>query len=407
MASQTSPAQPAQLNLNRPPKSRSDFEDSGRPGKRPRLTTPPPMTAAVALAEERQQQQSANPQVEALGVLMGAPQNATSPATDLISQKSTANPATTMSQPLSIVAQNLQTPPRNPSTQADTTAQTSPVSASSLGTIGSVVGPSGLGTAVGSPQPMDGVVKDSSLGNGSVSPEDASKSMSYPQPFLQPQNDGRRGMSLPHSGLRQGTRSPSSSNKRHKCPYCATEFTRHHNLKSHLLTHSQEKPYVCATCNSRFRRLHDLKRHTKLHTGERPHVCPKCNRKFARGDALARHNKGPGGCAGRRASMGSFMGDEDGEGDETMDNIVYGEPENMEDEDGVMRNTPQIRRQAPSGDDSVDTTADYRMPSTYPPIQGRPTGSFPPPSTYGNSHPSQGSSGPQYSSSSSSNSTLR
>jgi len=60
-----------------------------------------------------------------------------------------------------------------------------------------------------------------------------------------------------------------SSNKEHKCPYCSTEFTRHHNLKSHLLTHNLERPYVCQTCNSRFRRLHELKRHAKLHTGER------------------------------------------------------------------------------------------------------------------------------------------
>jgi DNA-directed RNA polymerase subunit RPC12/RpoP len=180
-------------------------------------------------------------------------------------------------------------------------------------------------------------------------------------------------MSLPHSGTRQGTKSPSS--KKHRCPYCATEFTRHHNLKSHLLTHSQEKPYVCSTCSSRFRRLHDLKRHTKLHTGERPHICPKCGRKFARGDALARHNKGPGGCAGRRSSIGSFGGEDD-EVDESMEGIMYEEPPNMDDEEGLeKRPTPSIRRQAPSGDDTIDDPDhSSRMPSTYPPIQGRPPG---------------------------------
>ncbi|KAL7266538.1 hypothetical protein RUND412_010914 [Rhizina undulata] len=106
--------------------------------------------------------------------------------------------------------------------------------------------------------------------------------------------------------------SPSSSSGRakHSCPHCHQTFTRHHNLKSHLLTHSQEKPFSCNQCNARFRRLHDLKRHSKLHTGERPHVCHKCGRRFARGDALARHARGEGGCAGRRSSMGGILNED-------------------------------------------------------------------------------------------------
>ncbi|KAI5293642.1 hypothetical protein KEM52_005357 [Ascosphaera acerosa] len=99
-----------------------------------------------------------------------------------------------------------------------------------------------------------------------------------------------------------------ASTKKHSCPHCGTQFTRHHNLKSHLLTHSEEKPHNCDVCDQRFRRRHDMKRHMKLHTGERPHICPRCGRRFARGDALARHAKGPGGCAGRRESGGSSFG---------------------------------------------------------------------------------------------------
>ncbi|KAJ5180455.1 hypothetical protein N7492_003665 [Penicillium capsulatum] len=211
--------------------------------------------------------------------------------------------------------------------------------------------------------------------------QDSNKAFSYPMP-TGGINDPRRGLSLPHAGYNRGSpRSPSA--KKHRCPYCATEFTRQHNLKSHLLTHSQEKPFVCQTCHSRFRRLHDLKRHTKLHTGERPHICPKCGRRFARGDALARHNKGQGGCAGRRSSMGSFGPDDeyvDGHApDDTMDGLVYAEPERMDEEDERRMNMPSIRKHDAdpiSRSDSLNA----RQPSTYPPLAGR-GGLYPPPAS--------------------------
>jgi DNA-directed RNA polymerase subunit RPC12/RpoP len=370
-----------------------DLDESGRPSKRPRLESPL-MTAAAALAESQQRSArsppppstgtSPNPTQQALSALMGANSNPTSRADTVAG--ATFDPSTTVSEPLAVVAKNIQYPSGGvgeSSLAGDNHALTSPTSLSSVGTVGTlegVAGLSGMTTTVGSPLPIEETIHQvvNAAEAGSTSPSDAAKSgaMSYPNPFLQPTlpESGRRGMSLPHSGTRQGTKSPSS--KKHRCPYCATEFTRHHNLKSHLLTHSQEKPYVCSTCSSRFRRLHDLKRHTKLHTGERPHICPKCGRKFARGDALARHNKGPGGCAGRRASMGSFGGDDDGEGDESMEGVVYDEPRAMDDEEmGEKRPTPSIRRQAPSGDDTVDDPDQQsRIPSTYPPIQGRPPG---------------------------------
>lgn len=213
--------------------------------------------------------------------------------------------------------------------------------------------------------------------------QDSNKAFSYPMP-TGGINDPRRGLSLPNAGYNRGSpRSPSA--KKHRCPYCATEFTRQHNLKSHLLTHSQEKPFVCQTCQARFRRLHDLKRHAKLHTGERPHICPKCGRRFARGDALARHNKGQGGCAGRRSSMGSYAPeDEYGDGhhpDDAMD-IVYAEPERMDEEDERHLNMPSIRKHDA---DTLPRSDSFqsRQPSTYPPIAAGRTGLYPPPNTHG------------------------
>lgn len=327
------------------------------------------------------------------------------------------NATNTISGPIADMAASLKAPETS---QGEPILQTSPVSVSSLGTLESTS--MGMltanGVSVASPGRIDenpapeeeGLLR---LGQDKVSSDTASqpdegrlnKAMTFPGPLLGAHaGDARRGMSLPHSGL-ASPRSPST--KKHRCPYCSTDFTRHHNLKSHLLTHSHEKPYMCETCNQRFRRLHDLKRHAKLHTGERPHVCPKCDRSFARGDALARHNKGQGGCAGRRSSMGSYGGDDKNEerargtGHEgSMSGLIYTnetshEPDRMdEDSDGADAHgtsLPSIRKydaahDTPQHSIPADQQGAYqaRQPSSYPPIATRqPTGGLYPP---GSSH---------------------
>ncbi|MCJ1340492.1 hypothetical protein MMC09_005788 [Bachmanniomyces sp. S44760] len=391
-----------------------------------------PLTAAAAMADERrrkettgpddERQLSPNPQREALGALMGVQGIGMSRPQDA------PGPAKVMNNAVAAMAPAISLPEKAPD---ETSVHTSPVSTVTFGSLESGGAATATATAstaqVSSPGPIGDGEGDGDSEEAEPLPSDdpsrretheglSNKAFSYPGPLLQAQVDARRGMSLPHAGYsRDDSRSPST-NKKHKCPYCSTDFTRHHNLKSHLLTHSHEKPYMCQTCDARFRRLHDLKRHTKLHTGERPHVCPKCKRSFARGDALARHNKGQGGCAGRRSSVGSYTGEGGYDdrpqgsqgGDSSMDGLMYTgeasqEPERMDEDaetaEDRSRSLPSIRRHDappdPRQPESPAETQSYqqRQPSTYPPVARQSL--FPPSASHGGGSSSSTSPGPQ------------
>lgn len=375
-----------------------------RLGLTARISSPLQLTGAAAIEEERRRKQeedrrnppgiSENPNHRALSELMSGGTLAVSRPQDApanMDEIALAAEATAKALgPVTIPQPNV----------SDARTDISPHSTTSPG--GAAVDNHGV---TNSPAPMDIDPRDDRQSYTSQPEaqmaEKAATSLSYPG-ILAPGGampapaPPPRPSSVPHNG----ESTPSSSSKKHKCPYCETEFTRHHNLKSHLLTHSQEKPYCCQTCNLRFRRLHDLKRHGKLHTGEKPHVCPKCDRKFARGDALARHAKGAGGCAGRRASMGEYgdQSDYDGasrnEGDDSMTGISYDGNGDMDmsEEERRRLSLPAIKAHYAVG--SAEPMEPHSR--TYPPVvrprTGAPNVLYPPNTERTNSAAASGAS---------------
>ncbi|EKD19336.1 uncharacterized protein L3040_009224 [Drepanopeziza brunnea f. sp. 'multigermtubi'] len=402
--------------LDQIPASLSSIADAGlegspssKPSRTKEMFSPGPgyvpiaLTGEAALVEERrrvedyqrrqQPAMSENPGHRAMSALIGGGVGMSKPQDAPVA-------TTSMSEGMASAASVISIP--SPSHHGER-HDTSPSSVTSLASLGSSAQTATASSAiVASPGAMtsaiDAEARDYRPGNNNqlqipVDEQHSNRALTFPDNLLgqlDPSRTPSRGMSLPAPSQHLAPRSPS--HKKHKCPYCETEFTRHHNLKSHLLTHSQEKPYVCQTCQMRFRRLHDLKRHMKLHTGERPHVCPKCDRKFARGDALARHAKGQGGCAGRRASMESFGGDDDyegsnaGDGDESvMDGVLYANGSSQPNENEMTEeerrrfSLPSIKAQHVSGPASGDSYGSHsRAPSTYPPVGPRPGQLYPP-----------------------------
>ncbi|XP_055682139.1 zinc finger protein 493-like [Lutzomyia longipalpis] len=77
----------------------------------------------------------------------------------------------------------------------------------------------------------------------------------------------------------------------YECPTCGVKRNTKHNLKMHMLVHSEEKKFKCKYCGNEFKRIKSFKDHLIIHTGQRPYECPFCSKTFANGSNCRKHKK--------------------------------------------------------------------------------------------------------------------
>ncbi|KAL4235063.1 hypothetical protein ACF0H5_006701 [Mactra antiquata] len=76
-----------------------------------------------------------------------------------------------------------------------------------------------------------------------------------------------------------------------KCdvPGCHWTFAFNHELKTHKMTHSEERPFLCDTCGFAAYSPYHLKRHNRIHSSEKRFHCEYCTYKAGNKTHLRRH----------------------------------------------------------------------------------------------------------------------
>ena len=75
------------------------------------------------------------------------------------------------------------------------------------------------------------------------------------------------------------------------CEQCPSSFSTKQELRSHALSHSEERNFKCNQCDKAFKTKSYLKIHGRIHSGEKPYFCEECGKSFSNQSQLISHKK--------------------------------------------------------------------------------------------------------------------
>lgn len=77
----------------------------------------------------------------------------------------------------------------------------------------------------------------------------------------------------------------------YQCSQCSMSFKQSANLKSHMMSHNDERNHACPICHREFKRLGDMREHVSTHSGEKPFACSTCGKRFVSRKRMTQHVK--------------------------------------------------------------------------------------------------------------------